>query len=96
MTQPSNEIDLGGGNVLRFGKLVAWDLLAVQRELGKNLDEADGFESSLALSWHAARHGGFAGDFEDFCRAVPMDRLQEVSECAAPFLGKSPESELEE
>ncbi|QDP46572.1 MAG: hypothetical protein Unbinned4098contig1000_32 [Prokaryotic dsDNA virus sp.] len=84
----NNTLDLGNGHTLKFGRLVAWDMIAIQRELGTTLDKADGFESSLALSWRAARHGGFEGDFEDFCRIVPMDKLEEVSLAAAPFLGK--------
>ena len=84
-----DSLDLGNGHELTFGRLVAWDLLAVQKELGTTLDKADSFESSLALSWRAAKHGGFEGDFEDFCRVVPMDKLEEVSAAAAPFLGKN-------
>tara|TARA_R110000824_G_scaffold82382_6_gene206491 strand:- start:210 stop:506 length:297 start_codon:yes stop_codon:yes gene_type:complete len=82
-------LDLGNGHRISFGRLVAWDLLTVQKELGTTLDKADGFESSLALSWRAAVHGGFEGDFEDFCKIIPLDKLQEVSAAAAPFLGKA-------
>ena len=82
-------LDLGNGHVLTFGRLVAWDLLQVQKELGSTLDKADAFESSLAMAWRASVRGGFEGYFEDFCKIIPLDMLEEVSKAAAPFMGKA-------
>lgn len=81
-------IVLDDGTELRFGTVVAWDVIAIKRELGIGISQADPFESSLALSWRAACRGGFAGDFEDFCTIVPLDRLPEVTKAVAPHLGK--------
>lgn len=88
MTDTNNKLDLGNGHELTFGKIVAWDIIAIQKELGSKMGDGDGFEWGLALSWRASVQGGFEGDFEDFCKIVPMDKMTEVSEAAAPFLGK--------
>jgi hypothetical protein len=81
------KLDLGNGVELEFGQLVAWDLIAIKRELGKEVGDADPYEGSLAMAWRAAIRGGFDGGFQDFCESIPLDKLAEVSEAAAPFLG---------
>ena len=84
--------DLGNGDQFTFAPLVAWDLLKVKSELGSSIKEADPLESSLALAWRSAVNGGFEGDLEDFCKAIPLDRLNELTEAIRPMMGKHGES----
>ena len=81
-------VDLDDGEQLEFGRVVAWDIIAIKREMGAALSQLDPFEASLALAWRSAVQGGFPGDFENFCGIIPLDRLQEITQAIAPFLGK--------
>ena len=81
-------VALDNGEQLEFGRVVAWDIVAIKKEMGVALAGLDPFEASLALAWRSAVQGGFPGDFENFCQLIPLDRLEEITHAIAPFLGK--------
>lgn len=85
-----NTVKLSNGTKFSFAELMAGDLLDAVKELGKALEEAPAYETSMVLTWRSAVRGGFKGTFREFVDSIPMAEVQEVVKVATPFLGASP------